>query len=290
MNVKEQVVAKMTSFPTLPVMVHKLLAVAGDVDAGINEVAEVVAYDAALTANILKAANSAFLGYHKRVDSLTEAAIRLGTKWIIQMAVSSLIYSNIKRPAPGYDLSAEDLWRHSAAVAIMSDNLCKLLEVKETGMIYTAALLHDMGKFALGEFVSESFDDIQAKVDEDNISFEEAEEKILGIDHAEVGALIGENWNFPSHIIAAIRWHHNPSGMHKAHPAVDIVHLADAVCLMEGLGIGRDGLQYHPDERAIARLNLSSAILEKATSQVIDSLEEIENIFDEAPMASMAGR
>jgi len=187
-------------------------------------------------------------------------------------------------------LSDTELWRHSMAVATVSENLRNLLNIRDAGFIYTAALLHDIGKIALGDYVSQHFDDLQKEIDENKISFEMAEEKVLGIEHAEIGALISENWHFPLPIIECIRWHHNPDGAPEVSDAIDLVHIADSICLMEGLGIGRDNLQYRASENALNRLGITIDKIELAVSQAIVVLEEVENMFKDIPAAEAARR
>lgn len=289
MNMKDQIVARITSFPTLPVMANRLLQVINDTESGTSDTAKIIQYDPALTANVLKAANSAFLGFRNPVNSISEAAFRLGTKWIFQIAISSLIYSNLKNPIAGYELGDEKLWKHSLSVALMSESLCSLLRIRDAGTIYTGALLHDMGKIVLGEFMASHFDEVQSRVDERGISFEKAEEEVMGIDHAEIGALIAENWRFPGIIIDCVRWHHDPDKAPNITPAIDIVHIADSISLMEGFGYGRDELQYHFSSNSSNRMNITSNIIELAVSQTVMTLEDIENVFKEMP-APKGGR
>ena len=281
MNTKEQIIARMSSFPTIPVIVHRLMKVLHEQESGVSAIGEVVRHDPALTANILKAANSSYLGFNKPVTSLTEASFRLGTKWIYQIAVSSLIYSNINRPADGYEQNGQDLWRHSVATAVLAEALSKLLNIKDSGLIFTAALVHDIGKIATQEFVGEAIEEIENLVTEKKMTFEEAEIEVLGVDHAEVGAMIADHWNFPPQIVECIRWHHNPDAAPEITPAMDVVHIADALSLMEGIGIGRDGMYYRPSKEAIVRLNATGSILELAVSQLLSSLEEIEGMLEE---------
>ncbi len=290
MNKKDEILSKISSFPTLPVMAQKLLALLEDPDSGTAEIGKVLQYDPALTANVLKAANSAFLGFSEPVNSLSEASYRIGTKWIMQIALSSLIYSNLHSPAKGYEMTASDLWKHSIAVALMSENLCKLLGIKDGGMIYTAALIHDIGKLVLENAVDENFDNIKDTISSENASFEEAEQEVVGLNHAEAGALIAESWSFPKSIIEIIRCHHNPQEAEEITTALDVVHIADAVCLMQGIGLGRDGLQYRCNEGSLKRLDVTSNIIEKATSQLIDRLESIEHMFSETPKPDPVGR
>jgi putative nucleotidyltransferase with HDIG domain len=285
MNVKEEIIGRLSSFPTIPVTVNRLLQVLNNQDAVPKEITDVIKYDPALTANVLKAANSAYLGFSKPVESLEDAAFRLGSKWIYQIAVSSLIYSNVKKPAPGYEQSAEDVWRHSVGVAVGAEAIARHVNPTDSGNVFTAGLLHDIGKIALEEFVETSFEKMQNLVDNNNMTFEEAEIEVLGVDHAEIGAMIAEHWHFPEAIIECIRWHHRPDTSPDPTPAVDMVHVADALCLMQGIGLGRDGLQYHPSEESIKRLNVNSSYLETVIFDILNSLDEIDSILNEAEQA-----
>ena len=290
MSTREKVLSKISAFPTLPVMASRLLNLLDDQDSGISQIAEVIKYDPALTVNVLKAANSSYLGFSREVSSMTEAAVRLGTNWIFKIAISSLINSSVKKPAEGYDLSAEDLWKHSMVTALTAENLCKMLKIKDKGQIFTAAILHDMGKIVLGEFIADSFISILRISEDDQIPFEEAEKKFIEIDHAEIGGLIAQRWNFPPQIVECIRFHHNPDAAADVTPAIDIVHIADALCLMADIGAGRAGLRHHPSENSIKRLQITSSILELAVSQIPAALESIDDIFKEMPVEQLAGR
>jgi putative nucleotidyltransferase with HDIG domain len=205
--------------------------------------------------------------------------VRLGTNWVFQIAVSSLIYSNLRKPAVGYGMSADETWRHSMAVAIMAETLRDLLRLTSIGTIFTAALVHDIGKIPMSEFVADSFPALQELVEEGHASFEEAEQAILGVDHAEIGALIARQWRFPETIADCIRWHHHPDKAPTSTPSIDLVHAADAICMLEGLGIGRDDLHYRLCESSIERLQLNQETTEKAVSQTMAALESINAAF-----------
>lgn len=290
MSIEDKIIEKISSFPTLPSMARKLMGLLNDSEISASEIGRVIQYDPALTANLLKAANSVYLGQSRSVDSLSEAFFRLGTKWVYQMSVSSLIYSNLHRPVTGYELSGENLWRHSVAVAQMSDILCESLNIKDKGVVFTAGLLHDMGKIILGEFVSESFDEIQNIVTNEKIPFEEAEKRIIGIDHAEVGGMTAEQWNFPKAIVESIRWHHQPENAETQTDTIDIVHVADATCLIQGFGIGSDDIHYKLNNDSVDRLNITSKILEQAASELVTVLEDIDMMTSENPATNAVGR
>lgn len=175
------------------------------------------------------------------------------------------------------------------AVGVMAGSLRDLLRLTGIGTIFTAALVHDIGKIPMGEFVSDAFPALQELVTEGNASFEEAEQAILGVDHAEIGALIARQWRFPEAISDCIRWHHYPEKAPVITPAIDLVHVADAICLLEGLGIGRDDLHYRLCESSIERLHLNQDTTEKAISQTMAVLDSINATFTNMPTVQ-AGR
>lgn len=290
MSIEEKIRAMVAALPTLPTVTYQLLKVVNDPDSDADEISKVIKYDPALTANILRAANSAYLGFSKPVSTLADATTRLGTKWIVQLALSSMVHSNIQKPVRGYGLEGLELWQHSAAVAIMSDALCVQVNVANNGTIYTAGLVHDVGKLVLEQLVGDRLEEIERAVAEDNMSFEQAERHVIGLDHTEAGALILGHWNLPEVIIEAVRWHHDPDAIENPGPAVDIVHIADSLCMMQGIGLGRDGLQYRMCDSSVERLGLNATHIEKATSTLLETLGEVEAMFEQPQQAAVEER
>jgi HD-like signal output (HDOD) protein len=102
---------------------------------------------------------------------------------------------------------------------------------------------------------------------------------VLGINHAELGAEILRNWSLPPELVNAVRWHHDPASAEHTDSMLDIVHVANMLCLMIGVGAGRDGLQYQPSGEAVKRLGLKSWHLEKVASQTIQWVEELFDVL-----------
>ena len=126
----------------------------------------------------------------------------------------------------------------------------------------------------LGRYVKEDIALIDGEELQD-VPFEQVERSIFGIDHAEIGANILKRWSFPSSMISAVRWHHDPDGAPKTSHLIDVVHVADVLCLMSGIGVGREGLQYRPSPTACERIGLTEALLEKVASQTLQWANEL---------------
>ena len=105
-------------------------------------------------------------------------------------------------------------------------------------------------------------------------TFLHAEKEILGFDHSEIASEICETWKIPKSLITAICYHHNPSRSSENTLAY-IVHVADALALMSGIGTGVDGMLYRMDEKAMEFLGLREEDLSTIIDQTVESVEKI---------------
>ena len=189
----ERIMAKIDAFPSIPGSTVKLLKMLEDSETSVQAIEDVLRLDPGMTANVLKLTNSAYIGLTSKVGSVKRAVMLLGLKKIKQLVMTSCVGAVMDGPIPGYDLPAGELWRHSIAVSVAAEGLSRELKLNDTEDIFTAALVHDVGKLILGQFIQDDLAAVQAAAGSD-ISFEVAEKAVLGIDHAEIGA----------HILAAL--------------------------------------------------------------------------------------
>jgi len=271
-----QILSKVKSIPTMPEAGTKMLSLLEEPDTEISEIEESLRYDPGLTANILKLANSAYFGIPSKIGSLRQAVVVLGFKRLVQLVVASCVSAVMDKSVPGYDLPAGDLWRHSIAVSIAAEALVKDKKRGGGQDVFTPALLHDVGKLVLGSFVKEELEAIES-IAAKGVPFVVAENMILGTDHAEIGAKVLKHWNFPSDIIEAVRWHHDPDSPETVNIQTDIVYLANLLCQSTDTGaeIGGNSVELSPAviERLGVQLDQFEAISVKI-SQWVDELSD----------------
>ena len=272
------IMARVDSFPSMPGAATKLLTLLDNPDSTAAQVEEILRYDPGLTANVLKLTNSAYFGLPAKVASVRQAIVLLGWKTIFKLVMTSCMNAVIGKQVPGYDLSAGELWRHSLAVSVAAEGLMKELKIAAPDEVFTAALLHDVGKMVLGDFVQEDREKLDRLASPD-LPFQELEQQVFGADHAEIGARILSNWSLPAEIVGAVRWHHAPDSAAKPSTVIDIVHVADMLCLMIGIGVGREGLQYEPLASATKRLGLRHDHLEVVASQTLQWVDDLSDVF-----------
>ncbi len=271
---KREIISKMKSFPSMSGVAAKVLKLLDDPDASAGQVERLLKQDPSLTVNLLKLTNSAYFGIPSKVGSVRHATAMLGWKRLSKLVMAACVSAITDRQIPGYDLPSGVLWQHSVAVSVTAEGLMRELKVAESDEIFTAALLHDLGKLILGGFVEEDLKEIQTLAAR-GIPFQTAEQEVLGTDHAEIGALMLESWSFPPNLVSAVRWHHDPDSAPETSAMMDIVHVANVLCLMIGIGIGVEGLHYEPSVSATKRLGIKPTQLELIASQTLEWAKEL---------------
>jgi putative nucleotidyltransferase with HDIG domain len=279
MSQREEIIARIASLPSLPSASTEVIRLLRDPEAPSMKIAQAIEYDPSLTMNVLRLANSTSLGFPQSVSTVKEAFIRLGPKKGFQSVFHATIGKIAEVPCNGYEVSGAELWEHLIGSAIASRRIAQLLNISPPEHTFTAALTHDIGKVVLGTFVEVNTETILALVLEEKITFEEAEQEVLGIDHAEVGACLLEHWNLPRSLVEAVRWHHQPENIARDAVTAYLVHVADVVCLMAGLGTAVDALSYRPSHHVMAELGLRMNALDEIVYEVLNELMRIRTLF-----------
>lgn len=274
--VVEEILKSVRDLPPLPQSVERVLQLTDDPQSTVGEVAAAVAMDQALVADILKLANSAYYGFSRRIGTIQEAIVLLGFATVRSLIFASSVKGLLGRKMEGYFLEAGELWRHSLGCAVAARIVAKRARYRGIENAFVAGLLHDIGKVVLSFYVHSQFAEIVGLTKASDISFIQAEKQVLGIDHCEVGSAIAQHWNLPDDLASAIRDHHQPSRAGEARDLASIVHLADALCLMMGVGIGGDGLLYPLCLDVLGQLDLDVRDIESLLSEVTTAVADIE--------------
>lgn len=277
----DSILKSIEKIPAFPATIQKVIALLRDEDYAVNNVVNVIKLDQAVTANILKISNSAYFGARQKIRTIQDAVIYLGQQQLVRAVQTAGISKYFQKGAKGYVNHSKELWEHSVAVALMSQILSRKLMSREDPVLYTAALLHDVGKIIMGEYVHESYGQISNRVTDLRCSFLEAEEAILGINHAELGGRIADRWNFPAEIRDAIAFHHRPDLLHAvSSDKAWLVYLSDQACLMYGVDGGVDALAYQGLEDVMRYFNMRAIDLEKSLITLHDELAVAKDFID----------
>jgi putative nucleotidyltransferase with HDIG domain len=276
----KSIIKKIDGLKPIPQVASKVMSIAENPESSMNDLSNVIIYDTAVTANLLKMVNSAYFGLPEKFDSVHQAIVYLGMAQVVDLVLLSASGENLQTAQDGYDLEAGELWKNSVFSALIARELAEKKGVKETHLIFTAALLKDIGKVILSQYVKDSFVEINALVTEQNFTFKEAEKQVIGIDHAELGGMVAENWNFSPKLAEIIRHHHRPQKSSISEFESSIVYMADTICMMMGIGVGSDGLAYRFHRKVVERLELTESDFQKIIAGFVEKLKQLETMIN----------
>lgn len=277
----EQIVEKTSDLPTIPQAAIRVMRETQSSSASAHSVARILVTDQALSAKVLRLANSAYYGLSRKISDLSEAVVVLGMKSVKNLALMAGTYPWMQRPLTGYALGPHEMWRHAFGTAVASQLVARVSRKAPEDLAFTAGLLHDIGKVALSVWVENKMGAILLYAGREQISFDEAERRVLGYDHAQVGFKLAQNWNLPDEICAAALHHHRPALATVSQEVVECVHVGDYICSAMGFGLGGDGMLYQFDESSLARLGLEPKDIDLMTDEFIVHYEEYEKLFKE---------
>jgi putative nucleotidyltransferase with HDIG domain len=275
------ILAQIGALPPLPGTAVRLMKAVSDPRSRVEDIVEAIRYDQALTTQVLRLCNSAYFGLSRQITSLNEAMVCLGTVKVLQLVMAVHTNSMLNRPQSGYGLEVGVLWKHSVAVALAASLFAQRIKLTNVNLVFTAGLLHDIGKVVLSQHVAGQFSEILQRVGQQGQDFIQAEREVLGFSHDEIGAQIAEKWSLPEPIVRCIRYHHDPGMADPPDALVDVVYLANSVCLLLGVGLGADGLSYRANPTVMERTKLAERDLEAVGMQMLIELQNVEAMFDE---------
>jgi putative nucleotidyltransferase with HDIG domain len=146
--------------------------------------------------------------------------------------------------------------------------------------VFTAALLKDIGKVVLNSHVGSYYDEIEDLIRQQNTTFRQAEQRIIGIDHAEIGARAAQKWNFSKRMVEIIRNHHLNGDWREDDLELATVYVADTLCMIMGLGVGCDGLAYRFHPKVMEKLQLSDKDLQIIIAEFVEKTRELDDLLN----------
>lgn len=270
---KKRILRTVNELPPMPQVAEKARRLTSDENASFSDLAKIIETDQAIAARVLKLSNSSYYGVMGTVTSIQHASIVLGMKTLNELLTLACASSLLGNELTGYGLSSGDLWQHSLATASCARTLASRKAPDLADDAFSAGLIHDCGKLILDKYVLERKVTFTNFMKDGSKSFLDAERNILGFDHPQIAADVCEKWHIPKNLITSIQFHHNPSAASHSDLAY-IVHAADAIALMSGIGSGIDGMMYQIDEKAMEFLELEGSMINDLMAEAAEYVEK----------------
>jgi putative nucleotidyltransferase with HDIG domain len=236
---KKLILDGIRDLPAMPQVITEIQSQMAGSDINTRKICRLIEADPAIATRVLRSANSAFYGQSGRVATLVGALNLIGLKGLVEVAALAGAYRLLVGRLPGYGYEAEQLWRHSLAVACGSKLLALAKDPGISETAYIAGLIHDVGRIILDPLILGIKPEITRFMEQEQKTFLDAENRFFGITHARVAAEVCRKWKFPAVMATVIGCHHQPSksnGDLLAH----ILHMADHLAIMVGIGYDND--------------------------------------------------
>lgn len=259
----EHILKRVQALPPLPTSALRVIALTKNPETSVKDLETVISRDLALTADMLRQANSSYYGYARRISSLQEAIVLLGFQVTQGLAMASAVAPLLKTDLTGYGIEQEGLWKHSMLTAMAAKRICQSKKLPYGDIAFTAGLLHDIGKLVISIYIQEVGPYLMEKVNEANLTYVELEAKVIGFDHATVGGFLAKTWFLPPDLIAAISYHHAPSDAQIYEELASVIHVANGLASLLGVGGGVDSFLNPLQQDALDRLGLKENDLER---------------------------
>jgi putative nucleotidyltransferase with HDIG domain len=276
-----ELIASTNELSSLPSTTMQLMKLLDDDTVDASQVLAVIEKDPSLTANLLKLANSAFYGRRRQVGSAREALILLGNQTIVTLAFATSMGDVLRGPLSAYRLARNDLWHHALGTALAASHLASLAACQETReRAFTAGLVHDIGKLLLNRPLKGELD--QLPPDCGFACLLEAEQRILGFNHAEAGARLGESWNFPPYLVSTIENHHVVPDDSDEGILVRAVSAANLITCHLGWGGGTGDMPAENFWSEVAVFGYEEEVLREMMVKLPGDLEGMLNVIGES--------
>jgi putative nucleotidyltransferase with HDIG domain len=208
-----------------------------------SQIAEIIRRDPSLTARLLRLVNSVYYGISRPIKSIEEAVFFLGVRQIRQLAMVTPIIEDFQKLAGNnHQFAWRGFWQHCIGTALMTREVTDVVQTQKGEIDYVAGLIHDVGKIAMASAFPEHFAEIYINPPVSGQDLLTRERAVLGIDHAELGALYLKKQTLPDTFVDIVLFHHQPERAQQNGQVVAAVQVADSLvrCAKIGASGNRD--------------------------------------------------
>lgn len=269
---------RLNELPSLPLIVQRVHQGLCDPHASLKNVAKMIETDHAMTARLLRAANSAQYGLIGKVDNVARALTVIGSGEALNLVLATSVISAF-RDLPIAGLSMRSFWEHGLACAVAARTIATLLDLNQPERYYLAGLLHDIGRLPLSMLEPQAMGALLRAHGAGEGPLWALERQAFGMAHPELGAMLLERWNLPAFYRQAILHHASTADAWPLEAA--ITHVADL--MVNALRLGQSGTTFVPalDAAAWNATGLSVADLPTLVATTLTVTRDVIAEFEE---------
>lgn len=272
-------IARNENLPALKTILTQVLSLTDNPTASSRDLERLIQQDPAISAKLLRAANSPYYGGHS-VASVARAVSVLGFDVVRNLIVALSYQQMVGTTGKSAAFDKMAYWRHSVATATAARIIGKLKMPARAEELYGWGIMHDIGMLVLERHALEELSAACKAAQKSASSIESALSEILGYDQTAVGALLADKWNLPAGMKAAIEYHLEPEKDTKHMDSTIVVAVADQLAKRIGLNAvgAKEELELNP--QYLAALDLAQDQIEIVEQVVLSEVQKAESSFE----------
>ena len=279
MTLPEDVVEMAGEMATLPIIFTRINEAVENPKSSFSEIGQIISGDSASSARLLKIVNSAYYGFSNKVETITHAITIIGTAQLRDLVLATAVIERFQG-VPSKTIDMKSFWLHSISCGLAARILATYRHDRNPERFYVLGVLHDIGRLLMFLNIPDQMRKVIEMAEQEKITLYEAEKKIIGFNHAEMGGYLMEAWNLPGTFQTAINFSHDPSSTTPEYVTeTSILHVADLIshCMEHG----SSGDRYVPplEEEAWEKIGLRPSILASVVYQLDRHLDEAIHMF-----------
>lgn len=227
------------TIPQLPSSSLKVLELIGR-QASIPEIAKEIGTDKDVSMRVVKIANFHLMDTERKVTSVEHASVLLGVQQLQNIVLNATLLKIFPFRGGNSYFSREHYWMHAALVAECATTLARLLKQNFGGEEFICGILHDMGRFIMGNDMPAEFSRVTKLHATESVPLLEAEERVFNTTHTAVGTFLAREWKLPIAVQKVALWHHTPENAEGFVQIVSLICFADCYANASGTGARKD--------------------------------------------------
>lgn len=277
----KKVIESIDQLPSFPAIVTKLIKVVNSPDSSAEDAAKLIEKDPGLTSKMIRLANSAFYGIPRSISSVSSAVVILGFNTIRSLVLSASVmkmFSGTQKSA----IDKERFWMHSITTAMAAKIIVRHyinIRMMDPESAFCSGILHDIGKLIFNEYMGNEYLEAYKFAQQNNISLYDAETRVLGVNHAEIGKIISDKWALPLDLEYSLVYHHDPGSADQLNDLIAIIHFADTLAHDVGASFWEN--EPVPISKSSFRtiLRVSDSDYQKIKESLVENLEKSDEFF-----------
>lgn len=267
------------NMPPLPITVSKILEITKDQNVSAQELNNVISLDPVLTGRILKLINSAYYSLPNQITSIVRAIIMLGINTVKNLALSTSVLNTVNKRENFNALDMDGFWRHSICVGVISKTFAnkQKVDIKAQEEYFVAGLLHDIGKIPLNSQIPDKYIMAMTLSRQEKSPLFQAETKVFGINHTDVGITISKQWRLNPSLQETICYHHDfTMASDNLKKFVATISLANIITNKAGIGFSGNKFPENKEKELFEVTGLSWDDIDDAESAAEEAIKKAE--------------